>query len=92
MTINEFDQLPSRHAVEDLLTEQLKIDKDFRRKLKSDPHREIGNLLGIDIPEFISINFHDDSATTIHLVIPRGSHLSLGELDAIAGGTDFYNG
>lgn len=80
-------ELPSRYDVEVLLAERMHTDEGFRKKLEIDPHQEIGKLIGIDIPEFITINFHDESDTEIHLVIPRGSHLNLSELDAIAGGT-----
>ncbi len=61
-------------------------DADFRARLRSDPKGAIAQELGVTIPASLSIEVHEESATTAHLVLPPASKLSEGELQAVAGG------
>ena len=61
-------------------------DADFRARLLSDPEGAIGQELGVTIPASLSIEVHEESGTTAHLVLPPDSNLGEGDLRAVAGG------
>ena len=60
-------------------------DSDFRARLIADPKTAISAETGTAIPEGFDIAVHEDSATTAHLVLPRSSELTEGEMKAVAG-------
>lgn len=45
-------------------------DADFRAWLLSDPKGAISQELGVAIPVSMSIQVHEESGTTAHLVLP----------------------
>ena len=62
-------------------------DAEFRARLLSDPKGAIEQELGVTIPASLSLKVHEeDSDATVHLVLPPGSKLSEGDLQAVAGG------
>ena len=61
-------------------------DADFRTRLLGDPKAAIGQELGVTIPESMSIEVHEESDTTAHLVLPPNSRLSESDLREVAGG------
>ena len=61
-------------------------DGEFRARLVSDPKGAIEQALGLTVPASMSINVHEDSATTAHLVLPPSGRLSDDDLQAVAGG------
>ena len=61
-------------------------DADFRARLLSDPKGTVGQELGVTIPESLSIDVHEESATSAHLVLPPDSKLSEEDLKAVSGG------
>ena len=61
-------------------------DADFRAKLLRDPKAAIGQELGVTIPESMTIQVHEETTATAHLVLPPGSKLNEGDLRAVAGG------
>ena len=62
-------------------------DADFRARLLDDPKGAIEEELGVAIPASMSIEVHEESVETAHLVLPPDSRLSEGDLQAAAGGT-----
>ena len=62
-------------------------DADFRSRLLSDPKGAIEQELGVTIPASLSIEVHEQSAETTHLVLPPDSKLSERDLQTVAGGT-----
>ena len=62
-------------------------DADFRALLLSDPKEALERELGVAIPESMSIEVHEDDATTAHLVLPPDSKLNPSDLGTAAGGT-----
>ena len=62
-------------------------DAEFRARLLGDPKGAIGQELDVPIPASMSIEVHEDSAATAHLVLPPDSKLSEKDLLAVAGGT-----
>ena len=68
------------------LTEKATADEAFRARLLSDPKAAIKEELGLTVPASLSIEVHEESVATTHLVLPPDSRLSEGELQAVAGG------
>ena len=61
-------------------------DADFRARLLSDPKGAIEQELGVTIPASLSVEVHEESGETAHLVLPPDSKLSEGEMQTVAGG------
>ncbi len=61
-------------------------DSDFRARLIADPKAAISSEIGADIPEGFDISVYEDSATTVHLVLPPSPELTEAELEKVAGG------
>ncbi len=61
-------------------------DSDFRARLLSDPKGAIKQELGVTIPASLSVEVHEESGATAHLVLPPDSKLSEGDLQAVAAG------
>ena len=61
-------------------------DSDFRALLLADPKGALKQELGVTIPESLSVEVHEESNTTTHLVLPPDSKLNEDELQAVVGG------
>lgn len=68
------------------LIERAVTDEEFRQRLMADPKTAVKDALGLDLPDAISVQVHEDTATTSHLVLPPAANLSQTDLDAAAGG------
>ncbi len=62
-------------------------DADFRARLLGDPKGALERELGVTIPASLSIEVHEESGATAHLVLPPDSKLSESDLQAVAGGS-----
>ena len=70
-------------------------DAEFRARLLGDPKGAIGQELGVTIPASLSIEVHEESGTTAHLVLPPDSKLGERDLGKVSGGyswDDFTRG
>ena len=72
--------------VREKIVDKAATDADFRAQLLSDPKRALEQELGVAIPASMSIEVHEESGTTAHLVLPPDSKLSKDELQAVTGG------
>jgi hypothetical protein len=45
-------------------------DKAFKQELLSNPRATIEKTLGVSLPEDIEIYVHEQTSTTVHLVLP----------------------
>ena len=61
-------------------------DEAFRSQLLADPRAAIGSELGMDIPDTFSVQVHEESSTSFHLVLPRSGKMSEKELIAVSAG------
>lgn len=61
-------------------------DSDFRALLLADPKGALKQELGVTIPESLSVEVHEESNTTTHLVLPPDSKLNEDELQGVVGG------
>ena len=68
------------------IVERAETDTTFRAQLLDDPKGTVEAELGVTIPPSMAIKVHEESAETVHLVLPPESKLSEGDLQAVAGG------
>ena len=68
------------------LMEKAAEDEGFRARLLNDPKPAVQEALGVRIPDSVSIQVHEDSGDTAHLVLPPDSSLSETELQMVVGG------
>ena len=71
----------------DHLIAKASTDEAFRKKLLSDPRTSIEAEFNITIPEGVSVQVHENSAQTVHLLLPPAVKLSEKELSVAAGGS-----
>ena len=62
-------------------------DAEFRDRLLGDPKGALEEELGVAIPASLSIEVHEESAETAHLVLPPDSRLGESDLQAVVGGS-----
>ena len=75
-TIEEFNDYMRNRAVE---------DQEFRSRLLADPKAVIEEVLDMSIPDGFSVQVHEESATTAHMVIPPSAALAEQDMHAVAG-------
>ena len=68
------------------LVDKAAADDSFRHQLASDPKAAIQAALGVEVPDAVSIEVHEENATTAHLVLPPMASLDDADLEAVAGG------
>ncbi len=68
------------------LTRRAAEDANVRRRLLDDPKGTIEAVLGVHIPDGMSVRVHEEDAHTAHLVLPPPAALDLAALEAVAGG------
>lgn len=82
--------IPTRAEVDSLVRERVAADPDFRARLVADPRATLSELLDLPLPPAVSVEVHEESLTSIHLVLPasvdRSGELSDDDLELVAGG------
>ena len=68
------------------IIDKASVDADFRARLLSDPKTAIEQELGVTIPASLSIEVHEQSVATTHLVLPPDGKLSERDLQTVTGG------
>ena len=61
-------------------------DGHFRAELVRDPKAVISSELGVPIPEHFTIQVHEDSAASAHMVLPLSDQLTAEDLAQVGGG------
>ena len=70
-------------------------DDAFRTQLVDDPKAAIKEALGMDLPDSVSVQVHEEAALSAHLVLPPKASLTETDLEVIAAGHstgNIYNG
>jgi len=81
--------IPTRAELGALVSARLADDPGFREKLLADPRTALGDLVGIKLPDFVTVEIHEESLTNVHLVIPAtasSGEVSDKDLELVAGG------
>ena len=61
-------------------------DNEFRARLVADPRTTIHELTGTPIPDAFTVEVHEESATSFHLVLPPDSRLTEEEMSQVFAG------
>jgi hypothetical protein len=80
--------MSDRREVLDRVIEAAWKDQAFKTLLLADPKAALKQI-NVPVPDGITVEVHEDTGKTFHLVIPRDpavSELSDDELEAVAGG------
>ena len=70
------------------LIEKAGENGEFRAQLLADPKTVIENEFGVTVPEGFSLNVHEESPESAHIVLPPNPGLSTEQLATAAGGGD----
>ena len=72
--------------LQDKIIAKAQAEPEFRAQLVADPRTTIEGLSGLEFPATISIQVHEDSATSFHLVLPPSGQLTEDELATVFAG------
>ena len=61
--------------------------EEFRAALIDDPRTALKDNFGVQIPDSLNVQVHEDSAEHVHLVLPDDGRLNEDELASLSGGT-----
>ncbi len=62
--------MPDTYTLQDWIISIAMHDQHFREELMSNPKETLERELGISFPPNVEIEMHQDTPTTIHLVLP----------------------
>ena len=68
------------------LIEKAGENDEFRAQLLADPKAAIKSEFGVSVPEGFTLNVHEASAASAHVVLPPNPELSTEQLVAATGG------
>ena len=68
------------------LIEKAGENDEFRAQLLADPKSTIESEFGVAVPEGFTLNVHEESPASAHIVLPPDPSLSTEQLAAAAGG------
>ena len=72
------------------LIEKAGENDEFRAQLLADPKSAIESEFGVAVPEGFTLNVHEESPASAHIVLPPNPGLSTTQLTTAAGGLDLY--
>ena len=78
--------MKNEQEIRNALIAKVSEDAEFRAQLLENPHAAVEAGVGITIPSSISLTVHEESPTSLHLVVPSAGNLSKPEMEAVAGG------
>ena len=70
------------------LIEKAGENDEFRAQLLDDPKTAIESEFGVSVPEGFTLNVHEESPASAHIVLPPNPALSTEQLMTAAGGGD----
>ncbi len=85
--------MSQQNSIQEQIIAKAMKEETFRQELLSNPKAAIARAQGITIPQGVTIMVHQDTPTTLHLVLPAkvqtgegGEELSDVELEQVQGG------
>ena len=87
--------IPTRAELDAMLRDRLASDPDFRDAILADPRAAVSGLVGVEIPDVVTVTVHEESLTDVHVVLPAAAR-SEGEiheddLELVAGGVCWFD-
>jgi hypothetical protein len=83
----------TRGEIMDHLANFASESSEYRKALIENPRDVVSKQFAMDIPEVVTLKVIEDTAETIHIVLPhtvdKGEELSDADLEAVAGGITF---
>lgn len=77
----------TRQELDAAIAQQLDSDPEFRTRLTEDPNTTVSELLGLPVPEAVTITVHLETPTQVHLVLPaQAEQVSEEDLSLVSGG------
>lgn len=76
----------TREQMLEAIRERVTQDPQFRAQLMAEPRAALSEMIGMQIPDSVTIAVYEESPTDIHLVIPAVSSLNEADLELVAGG------
>ncbi len=80
------DNMKTMSELREQLVARATEDEEFRVRMLDDPKGAIKEELGLVIPDGFTVEVHEDTTDTGHLVLPPSSALSEADLEMMAGG------
>ena len=74
-----------------ILVDKADEDEEFRNRLLTDPKGVIQQEFDLELPESLGIQVHENSAETVHLVLPPNPRLNEAQLARVAGGSEDFS-
>ena len=72
--------------IQDKIVAKAADDSEFRARLLDNPKGTIEEVVGGPIPDTLTVQVHEESATSFHLVLPPDSKLTEEEMAQVFGG------
>jgi hypothetical protein len=72
--------------IQDRIVAKAGEDGEFRARLVADPRTAIHDLTGTPVPDAFTVQVHEESATSFHLVLPPDSRLTEEEMSQVFAG------
>jgi hypothetical protein len=82
--------IPTRAELDGLIRNRLAEDPSFRDALLTDPRAAVSDLVGVNIPEAVTIDAHEETLSHLHIVLPAAAapgDIADDQLEMVAGGT-----
>ena len=80
----------SRGEINDIIAGFATRNPGYRKALLADPKKALAKQMNQELPDFLKVKVVQDTADTIHLVLPHvpqeGEELSDADLETVAGG------
>lgn len=84
--------MSEQNTLQEQIIAKVMKEEAFRQQLLSNPKETLERGLGITLPQGVTVQVHEDTPTTVHLVLPvqppagEPQELSEAELEAVVGG------
>lgn len=81
--------IPTRAELDVMVQERIAEDPEFRGRLLADPRAAVAELVGMDLPDLVTVEVHEESLTHVHFVVPAQDatgELVDDDLELVAGG------
>lgn len=80
----------TRGEINDIIAGFAMTNPDYKKALLANPKAILGRQMNQELPDFIKVKVVQDTADTLHLVLPHvpreGEELSDADLETVAGG------